>query len=145
MVPLENRIAQLTREQQQEVSDFVDFLLLKNTIREGTAHPSPAPAWANSLPVMVSDHPFQPADSPPENGSWSLPDLPTFAPPGEPTTPAIHEITGGGDDVITRDYLDYGSFARSPPPATDMQKNGRPRITAQEEKEKARHILEWVD
>jgi len=146
MVPLENRIAQLTPEQQQEVSDFVDFLLLKNTIREGTANPAPAPAWANFPPVMVSDHTFnQPADPSPETDSWSHSVLPPFTPHGKPAPPAIHEITGGGDDIITREYLDYGSFAGAPPAATDMQKKGRHRIIARDEKEKTPHILEWVD
>ncbi len=146
MVPLENRIAQLTPVQQQEVSDFVDFLLLKNTIREGTVNPSPAPAWVNSPPVMVSDHTFnQPADRLPETDSWSHSALPSFAPHGKPESPAIHEITDGGDDIITREYLDYGSFAGAPPPATDIQKKGRHRIVFRDEKEKTPHILEWVD
>jgi len=146
MEPLENRIARLTLEQQQEVMDFVDFLLVKNTLRQGPANPIPAPIRVNSPPVMVSDIPCtQSMESPMEPDLWSLNNPNSGAPHGEPTPPVIHEIGGGGDDPITREYLDYGSLAMSSPAETEMQKKGRPRIIAREEKEKTRHLLEWVE
>lgn len=146
MEPLENRIARLTLEQQQEVGDFVDFLLLKNTIRQGVANPSPACFRESSPPVMVPDLPCtQSTDSQMKSDSWSLYNHHSCAPHGEPTPSVIHEIRSGGDDPITREYLDYGSYSMASQPATEMQKKGRPRIIARDKEQKTRHILEWVD
>lgn len=146
MEPLENRIARLTLEQQQEVMDFVDFLLVKNTIRQDPAHPFPAPIPVKSPPVMVSDFPCtQSTDSPVESDSWLRYNHPSCPPPRKATHSVIHEIWGRGDDPITREYLDYGSLAMVSPAETEMQKKGKPRIIAREEKEKTLHLLEWVE
>ncbi|PKL65939.1 MAG: hypothetical protein CVV32_01750 [Methanomicrobiales archaeon HGW-Methanomicrobiales-3] len=146
MEPLENRIARLTTEQQKEVMDFVDFLLVKNTLKQGPANPIPAPIRGTSPPVLVSDIPCtQSRDCPVEPDSWSLNNPHSCAPHGEPTPPVIHEIGGGSDDTITREYLDYGSFTMVAPPEKEMQRKGRPQVIAREGKENTRHILEWVE
>ena len=56
MESLENRMNQLTPDQRKEVEDFVDFLLLKNNFRQGSASPSPVPpALLNTPPVLSAD------------------------------------------------------------------------------------------
>ncbi|MFA4861509.1 hypothetical protein [Methanoregula sp.] len=59
--------------------------------------------------------------------------------------PPIQEITVGGDDWVTRDYMDYGKFEEQPSPATEAVKKVKQIIIKKEEQEKPRHILEWID
>jgi hypothetical protein len=146
MEPLENRIARLTPEQQQEVMDFVDFLLLKNNLRQDPASTCPSLIMVNTPPVMVPDLPFlHPVGSASETDPSFMSELPASPTREEHSPFAIHEIAVSGDDVITRDYMDYGKFDGNPSPATDAVRKVRHKIIAREEKEKSRHILEWVD
>ncbi len=146
MEPLEHRIARLTPDQQQEVGDFVDFLLLKNNIRQGTAGTNPSLIMVNTPPVMAPDLSFsQTTDPLPGSDSWFIYDRSSSDSHREPTPPAVQEITASGDDGIPSDYVDYGKSEGQLSPATDAQKKVRHRIIAREELEKTCHILEWVD
>jgi len=146
MEPLENRIARLTPEQQQEVMDFVDFLLLKNNMTQGPASARPSLIMVNTPPVMVPDLPFlQPVGSAAESHSPAENERPASQTNEDHSPFDIYEIAVSGDDVITRDYMDYGKFDGQPSPATEAVRKVRHKIIAREEKEKSRHILEWVD
>ncbi len=144
--PLETRIARLTPEQQREVSDFVDFLLLKNTIAQ------PGEGAVSSL-IMVNTPPVMMPDPVPVSLSGVItPSAPLIAPqpssplPADETSPPlIQEILGGRDDGITSDYIDYGKFEEKTSPATDAVRNVRKRIVARQDKDKPGHLLDWVD
>ena len=148
MEPLESRIARLAPEQQQEVGDFVDFLLLKNTIRQTPAI-QPSLIMVKTPPVMMPDP--APLSIPPLQPAQSLPQAPLPASPApvihaeEELSSSIHEITAGGDDWITRDYMDYGQFDEKQSPATEAVAKVRKKIIAREEMEKPHNLLDWVD
>jgi hypothetical protein len=58
---------------------------------------------------------------------------------------SISEITVGGEDWITRDYMDYGMFEQASSPATEAVKNVKRKIIAREAKDMSGHMLDWVD
>ena len=144
--PLETRIARLTPEQQREVSDFVDFLLLKNTIAQPGAGAPPSLIMVNTPPVMMPD-PVPVSLS----GIITPPDpLITLQSPApvtadETSPPLIQEILGGSNDGITSDYIDYGKYEEKSSPATDAARNTKKRVIARQDKDKPGHILDWVD
>lgn len=57
----------------------------------------------------------------------------------------IQEITAGGDDWVTRDYMDYGKFEEQSSPATEAVKKVKQKIIARQEEERSKDLLEWVD
>ena len=150
MEQLERRIARLTPQQQDEVSDFVDFLILKNNMQQNAAASRSSVIMVNTPPVMVPDavpHPFP------------LPRVSTGAPVVSSETPApviladespapVFEVSHKCDDGITREYMDYGRFEDEPGGrvADSTDKNARQKQPGRkEDREKTRHILEWVD
>jgi hypothetical protein len=143
MESLENRLERLTPEQLREIEDFVDFLLLKNTLRQPPATISPPLVMQNAPPVFTAEPPS--LQVPPV----LVPDLINRENPSSPvagthTDSPIHEINAG-DDRITHDYMDYGRFEQSQTPATDAVKKIKQKIIAREAEDKSRHILDWVD
>lgn len=145
MESLESRIARLTPEQQQEVGDFVDFLLLKNNVRQTQEVSRPSLIMVNTPPVMVPDAPPDPWRSPaiPPEYQNEIPRSPVADP--EPPVPVIHEIAGPANDGITRDYMDYSQFEETPLPATEAVHRARKKALTKKETDKTRHLLEWVD
>jgi hypothetical protein len=143
MESLESRLERLTPEQRREIEDFVDFLLLRNTLRQ-------PPATVSSPPVMLNAPPVFTAEPPPslQVPPVRMPDLINREEPSLPTgthsDSPIHEITAG-DDRITRDYMDYGRFEQPSSPATEAVKKVKQKIVAREAEDKSRHILDWVD
>jgi hypothetical protein len=145
MEPLETRIARLTAEQQQEVGDFVDFLLLKNNVSQTRAVSQPSIIMVNTPPVMVPDPLPLPVRHSPMAGER---DDPSRSPPlidADPQPPLVHEIKRPDDERITRDYMDYGTFEETPPPAEERERRGKHRTILRKEAEGTRHLLEWVD
>lgn len=146
MESFESRFARLTPEQQKEVEDFLDFLLLKNTLRQApVVSPSP-PVMLNTPPVMVPDPGMALRVSgsslaPPANAAEDSAPVPT----GDTDSTTMHEITVGDEDWISRDYMDYGKFEPQPSPATEAVKKVKQKIIAREEQDKSRHLLDWVD
>ena len=142
MEPFETRFARLTPEQKQEVEDFVDFLLQKNGSRQPVGPLLPLPVLMNAPPVMVPE--VLPVPEP-------VPERPVIIPPdpiihAEESPSVIHEIAAGGDDWITRDYMDYGAFEKKPSPATGaVAKVKKNVITRRAAAEKPHHLLDWVD
>lgn len=145
MEPLETRIARLTAEQQQEVGDFVDFLLLKNNVCQTRAASQPSLIMVNTPPVMVPDpsplptHPFPVAENREDTSRRStLIDA-------DPHPPLVHEIKHPEDEGIARDYMDYGSFEETAPPAEERVRRVKQRTVIKKDAEGTRHLLEWVD
>ncbi len=63
----------------------------------------------------------------------------------EPTGSPVREIVAGGEDWITRDYMDYGQFDRQPSPAEEAVKKVK-RMPLQRGKDgKPRQLLDWID
>ncbi len=50
----------------------------------------------------------------------------------------VSEITSGGDDRITRDYMDYGQFERGPSPADEAVKKVKQKLIRQCAEQKIR-------
>ena len=145
MESLESRLERLTPEQRREIEDFVDFLLLKNTLRQPPATVSPPPVMQNAPPVFTAEPPPSQQVPPvrvPDLINREEPSSPVAA--GTDTDSPIHEITAG-DDRITHDYMDYGRFEQPHSPATDAVKKVKQKIIAREAEEKSRHILDWVE
>jgi hypothetical protein len=142
MESLESRMERLTPEQRKEVEDFVDFILLKNNIRQAPATASPPP------PVMMNTPPVLSIDQSPHQPPVRMQDLvirdesrsPDIAVPSP-----LREITSDSEDWITRDYVDYGKFEQAPSPATEAVKKVKQKIIAREAEDKSRHLLDWVD
>ena len=143
MEPLENRISRLTPEQRKEVEDFVDFLLLKNTLRQEPAAVAAAPPLMTVAPMVLSPDPAPAILQPPRIQDLVLQDKPQSPP--LPTEPApIHEIAGS-DDWVTRDFMDYGKFEPQPSPATEAVKKVKQKIIARQADDKPNNLLDWVD
>jgi hypothetical protein len=145
MESLENKLERLTPEQRWEVEDFVDFLLLKNSLRQTAPIAPPPPVMLNMPPVFTAE----PAPSP-QTPAIRMQDLmireesSTAVTSREPPSP-IHEINVGNDDPLTRDYMDLGGFDPQPSPATEAVKKVKQKIIAREAEDKSRHLLDWVD
>ena len=57
----------------------------------------------------------------------------------------LRDIVAGGDDWITRDYMDYGKFDQQSSPATEAVKKVKQKISARYAEDKSCHLLEWVE
>jgi hypothetical protein len=144
MESLESRLERLTPEQRREIEDFVDFLLLKNTLRQPPAAVSPPPVMQNAPPVFTAEPPLSPPAPPVRVPDLIIREDPPSPVAGTHNDSPIHEITAG-DDRITHDYMDYGRFEQLQSPATDAVKKVKQKIIAREAEDKSRHILDWVD
>lgn len=133
---LESKLGRLSSDQRREIEDFVDFLLSRAAIMP-VLHPvtQPVPPVMSSAPPVFTAQELSPA--------WLPEDPPVPVETDAP--PLIQEITAGGDDWVTRDYMDYGKFEEQPSPATEAVKKVKQIIIKKEEQEKPRHILEWID
>ena len=147
MESLERRMELLTTEQRSEVEDFVDFLLAKDNIRQSRASTSSAsPVLLNTPPILSSAPP--PSEQPPPvhrqdpvvQDESCLPVICADTPP-----PQVRETVAGGDDWITRDYMDYGKFDRQPSPAEEAVKKVKRKMLQRGEDGKPRQILDWID
>jgi hypothetical protein len=145
MESLESRMERLTPEQRREVEDFVDFILLKNNIRQVPVCP-PSQVILNTPPVLSPDpspslerFPIRMQDTAVRDESLSS--MIT----ADPKTSPVHEVGSGDDDRVTRDYMDYGKFEQASSPATEAVKNVKKKIIAREAEDTSRHLLDWVD
>nr|WP_319377209.1 hypothetical protein [uncultured Methanoregula sp.] len=138
MESLENRLGRLSPEQRREVEDFVDFLLSRTAPQPAALQVSPPVP-----PVLTAAPPLLAVQEPPSAHEPAAPALPSDT--IEPPEPVITEITAGGDDWVTRDYMDYGKFEEEASPATEAIKKVKQKIIIKQEQEKPRQILDWID
>ena len=147
MESLEGRIGRLTPEQRREVEDFIDFLLLKDSVCQTRETRTPPPqVMMNTPPVLSADSspalqqaPIRMQDLVIREESYQrpIPPDPVISPP--------NQSTASEDDWITHDYMDYGKFDPQSSPATEAVKKVKRKIVAREAEDKSRHLLDWVD
>jgi len=145
MESLESKLDRLSPEQRKEVEDFVDFLIF----RSGNFSESP-PAAAVPLriqnaapPPLILQEPVHVLEnSPLKENDVTRSSVPAI--PEEKAAP-LQEIGPVNDDRITRDYMDYGQYDRSPSPATAAVKKVKAKLQKRAENEKPRVSLDWID
>lgn len=137
-----NKLERLTPEQRKEVEDYVDFLIFRSDSRPDPARPvAPVPPVLMATPPPMELAPVAPVPSPQPSLSFPFPDASTSAPvPPEP----VREIAGG-EDWLTRDYMDLGRYEQPPSPATEAVKKVKRKLIQREEQDKSSHLLDWVD
>jgi len=131
---LESKLGRLSPDQRREVEDFTDFLLSRAAV-------VPLPVPAAVPPVMLSAPPVFSAQ---ELSPARVPnDTPAPVETNDPVL--IQEITAGGDDWVTRDYMDYGKYEEQSSPATEAVKKVKQKIIARQVEERSKDLLDWVD
>jgi hypothetical protein len=148
MESLESKLDRLSPEQRKEVEEFVDFLMYRS--ENSPVSPATAPVSTElkkvAPPPLTLPEPVHVS----ENPSQKIYDLPrientSISPGNEEQVSLMQEITVGGDDRITRDYMDYGQYEHPSSPATIAVKNVKEKLEKQGEKEKPRVSLDWID
>ncbi len=145
MESLESKLDRLTPEQRKEVEDFVDFLISRSGILPvSPGIPLVSPRIMNVAPPIIVQEPVHILESPPvkESDTTSVENPSGPAPTGSPTP--FHEVSVAVEDRISRDYMDYGQFDRSPSPATTAVKKVKELLQKREEDEKPRVSLDWI-
>jgi hypothetical protein len=148
MESLESKLDRLTPDQRKEIEDFVDFLLYRSgnlPVAHGAAQSPVSRQNVASLPLILQE-PVHIMENTPLEGHDSSPVENSFLPLNneERATP-IREIIVGGEDRISRDYMDYGSFEKNPSPATIAVKTVKEKLQKREEQEKPRVSLDWIE
>lgn len=148
MESLESKLDRLSPGQRKETEDFVDFLLSRSGLVDAPPNtPRDFPPVLNVAPPPMSL--IEPVHNT-ETRPALLQDLANTDEQAMRATayesvPAPFQEIGGGGDRITHDYIDYGQFEHQPSMATEAVKKVKRKIIAREEKEKPRHLLDWVD
>ncbi|HZK30951.1 MAG TPA: hypothetical protein VFC43_06950 [Methanoregula sp.] len=148
MESLESKLDRLTPDQRKEIEDFVDFLLYRSgnlPVAHGAAQSPVSRQNVASLPLILQE-PVHIMENTPLERHDSSPVENSFSPLNneERATP-IQEIIVGGEDPISRDYMDYGSFEKNPSPATIAVKTVKEKLQKREEQEKPRVSLDWIE
>ncbi len=147
MESLESKLDRLSQGQRKETEDFVDFLLSRSGQMDAPPNtPCGFPPVLNVAPPPMSlIEPVHDTETRPA----MVQDLANTDERSVRATayesPAPFQEIGGGGDRITHDYIDYGQFEHQSSPATEAVKKVKRKIIAREEKEKPRHLLDWVD
>ena len=148
MESLESKLDRLPPEQRKEVEDFVDFLLFRSGNVPATPVTGQTPVSFQNVappPLFVQD-PAHLAEPAPIQGNDShlVKNSPKPLQDEEQVQP-LQEIIVGGEDRITHDYMDYGQFEQKSSPATIAVKNVKEKLQKQQEQEKPRVMLDWID
>ena len=148
MESLESKLDRLSPEQRREVEDFVDFLMFRsgNFSMSLPGAADPVRIQNAAPPPLILQEPVHVLDNSPlkENDVTRSTPLPVPAIPEEKAAP-LQEIGPVNDDRITRDYMDYGQYDRSPSPATAAVKKVKAKLQKRAENEKPRVSLDWID
>lgn len=139
-----NKLERLTPEQRREVEDYVDFLLFRSDNRPDPARPvAPVPPVLMATPPVPEPAPA--AIPPPLQPAPAIPYHEDTLAPAAPAPDTVYEIHGG-EDWLTRDYMDLGRFDPDHSPATEAVKKVKRKLVRREEQEKREsHLLDWVD
>ena len=126
MESLESKLDRLSPDQRKEVEDFVDFLMYRSGNSPGVPviqrHSSSPPEYCSppltlSEPVHFGENPLINAYNSHQEDNSPLP-----VKDDEQVKP-IQEIIVGGEDRISREFMDYGQFEQKSSPATVAVKN----------------------
>jgi hypothetical protein len=148
MESLESKLDRLSPGQRKEVEEFVDFLMYRSGNSPGSPATTPvthelkkAAPPPLTLPegVHITETPQQKIYDLPRDENTSVPAR------CEEKVSSLPEIAVGGDDRITRDYMDYGQYEHQSSPAINAVKNVKEKLKKQEEQEKPRVSLDWID
>ena len=148
MESLESKLDRLSPEQRKEVEEFVDFLMYRSVTSLGSPATNPVspdlkkaapPPLTVPEPVHTSEKPQQKNCGFPRIENSSLSSV------NEEQVSLMQEITVGGDDRITRDYMDYGQYEHQSSPAVIAVKNVKEKLKKQGEQDKPRVSLDWID
>ncbi|HUW86461.1 MAG TPA: hypothetical protein VMV55_06245 [Methanoregula sp.] len=147
MESLESKVDRLTPEQRKEVEDFVDFLIF----RSGKTPESPPAATVPSQilkvapPLFIVQEPVHTPENPPPMEYDTILTENSSGPVHEEQVTPFQEISGAGEDQLTRDYMDYGQFEQKSSPAIIAVKKVKEKLQKQKEQEKPRISLDWID
>jgi hypothetical protein len=148
MESLESKLDRLSPEQRKEVEDFVDFLMFRSgnfsEVATATAvlprvQDAAPPPLILQEPVHVLETHSRIESEVTRVSNSSVPDV------QEEKAAPFEEIRPANDDRITRDYMDYGQYDRSPSPATAAVKKVKENLQKRAENEKPRVSLDWID
>jgi hypothetical protein len=149
MESLESKLDRLSPEQRKETEDFVDFLLS----RSGKVCIPPDISF--DLPPVLNVAPPLPTIIKPAQGGETRPPVQLQdrarsleqVPPacGDNAVFSFHEIGGGLQDRISHDYMDYGEFEKQSSPAIEAVRKVKAKLGKSGDREKSRHLLDWVD
>jgi hypothetical protein len=147
MESLESKLDRLTADQRKEIEDFVDFLLYRSgnlsapaTVQNTISRQNIAP------PPLILEEPVHIMENPSMEGRDSYPaEHASLSVKIEEQAVPEQEIIVGGEDRISRDYMDYGSFEKKPSPATIAVKNVKEKLQKREVQEKPRVSLDWIE
>jgi len=148
MESLESKLERLSPEQRKEIEDFVDFLL--HRVEPAPARQAPPLLQLVPPPLTVPDgEPGLPSSGEAVPRRVIVRSSPPVVAEEEPE-PVVQEITVGGEDFATRNYLDYGKFEKTsqvlpPSPATEAVKRVKEKIGNRAENDKSRQLLDWID
>ena len=148
MESLESKLDRLSPEQRKEVEDYVDFLIYRpgNIPAAPAAGQIPPPLQNVAPPLLIVQEPVHLAETAPLQDYDSRPVKNSPVPPHtEEQVQPVQEIIVGGEDRITRDYMDYGQFEQKSSPAITAVKNVKEKLQKQNEQEKPRVMLDWID
>jgi hypothetical protein len=145
MESLESKLDRLSPEQRKEVEEFVEFLLYRSGNSHESPGTSPVPLEFKKVapPPLIVQELVHITETPPQK-IYDLPRSENSSIPvgnDEQASP-LQEITVGGDDRITRDYMDYGQYEHQLSPAMNAVKNVKEKLKKQE---KPRVSLDWID
>jgi hypothetical protein len=148
MESLESKLDRLSPEQRKAVEEFVDFLMY----RSGDSPVSPATATVSpelkkvAPPPLTLPEPVHASENPPQK-IFDLPRIEntSISSGNEEQVSLMQEITVGGDDRITRDYMDYGQYEPKSSPAIIAVKSVKEKLEKKGEQEKPRVSLDWID
>ena len=148
MESLESKLDRLSPEQRKEAEEFVDFLMFRSGNSQGSSGTAPVPLVRKKVapPPLTLPEPVHVTENPPQK-IYDLPCCENSSIPvrNEEQVSPLQEITVGGDDRITRDYMDYGQYEQQSSPAIIAVKNVKEKLKKQEEQEKPRVSLDWID
>jgi hypothetical protein len=148
MESLESKLDRLSPEQRKEVEEFVDFLMFRSGNSPDSQRTAPVPLELKKVapPPLILPELVHVTETPPQK-IYDLPSSENSSIPvrNEEQASPLQEITVGGDDRITRDYMDYGQYEHQSSPAINAVKNVKEKLKKQEEQEKPRVSLDWID
>jgi len=148
MESLESKLDRLSPEQRKEVEEFVDFLMYRSGTSLGT--PATAPVSSDlkkaAPPPLTVPEPVHTSEKPQQKiGDFPRIENSSLSSVNEEQVSLMQEITVGGDDRITRDYMDYGQYEHQSSPAVIAVKNVKEKLKKQGEQDKPRVSLDWID
>jgi hypothetical protein len=149
MESLESKLDRLSPEQRKETEDFVEFLLSRSGRACALSNASCAPSLVLNAapPPLTLIEPVHGVETRPVGLQDHARTDDRAGPPAsdEEVCAPFQEIGGGRPDLISHDYMDYGQFEKQSSPATEAVRKVKAKLGKSEEREKPRHLLDWVD